>query len=447
METKDYSEKGNFIIYHNELDNMGIQSIYEAKNKINKNKCLCKLINLKGYKDKKKLLQELDTTISIHSQIENENISNIVDYIKGNKNIYIFFDYIKGKTLYYYQKEGKNFNEKVIMKIIKEILEAIQYLYENSIILNDLKLENILLTDDGRILLGNLEKKNLLSNAKDKTQLEYSFKIISLRLGLVICKLIDFQNFLGFLRQNNIKSPKENDLNLINEYVSNNILEHENISNNLRNLIIQLLRDENNRINIEDIKSHAWFQNFSYDKNNDNFNKTPTNKIKEESKTKKETKIISKSTIGSTVRSSVRSSVKSTLRSSLEIPNKNADKNNITEIPNQNDKSKKPKEIREETIITDEAYLAYYTKEREVLLGLIDSFDENEIFNNMKLAEKYAQEKAKNDKHKINQDKRFIIMNDNVSNSVNDENEKNEDNKIKTQKPKKKGFLGMFSCH
>ena len=447
METNDYTEKENFIIYHNEIDNMGIQSIHEAMNKINKNKCLCKLIKLANYKDKKKLLQELEITITIHSQIENKNISNIIDCIKGKRNIYIFFDYIKGKTLYQYQKEKKTFNEKEIMKIIKEILEAIQYLYENSIILNDLKLENIILTDDSKILLGNLEKKNLLSNAKDETQLEYSYKIIALRLGLVICKLIDFQEFLGFLRQNNIKNPKENDLNLINEYVSNNILENENISNNLRNLIIQLLRDENNRINIEDIKSHAWFQNFSNDKNNDNFNKISTNKIKEEQKPKKDTKIISKSTIGSSVRSSVRSSVKSTQRSSIEVPNKNVDENNITEIPIQNDKNKKPKEIREETIITDEAYLSYYTKEREVLLGLIDSFDENEIFNNMKLAEKYAQEKAKNDKNKINQDKKFIIMNDNVSNSINDDNEKNDDKNIKTQKPKKKGFFGMFSCN
>ena len=38
-------------------------------------------------------------------------------------------------------------------------------------------------------------------------------------------------------------------------------------------------------------------------------------------------------------------------------------------------KSTKQKVIKIEKIITDEAYLEYYKKERELLLGLIDSFD------------------------------------------------------------------------
>ena len=446
MEKKDYFEKENYIIYYKEIDNMGIQSIHEVFNKINQKKCLCKLISLKNYKDKKNMLQELNSTINIHTKIKNDNISHIIGCINGTTNIYIFFEYIKGKTLYQYHKEGEEFEEKEIMRIIKDVLKAIQYLYENSIILNDLKLENILLTDDGKILLGNLEKRNLLSYTQDENQLEFSYGIIALRLGLVICKLVDSPDFLGFLKQNNIKNPKEKDLVLINEYVNNNILENKNLSNNLKNLIKQLLRDENNRINIEDIKSHGWFQSYPDDKGKNIFKNLSINKIKEEPKIIKVTNINSKTTIGNSVRSSTRSSVKSSLRGSVENPNKSVDKNNITEIQIQNDKNKKVKEIKEETIITDEAYLSYYTKEREVLLGLIDSFDEDEIFNNMKLAGKYAQEKVKNDKYKINQNKK-IIINENINNSNNEENEKIEDNIIKTQKAKKKGFLGMFSCH
>ena len=64
-------------------------------------------------------------------------------------------------------------------------------------------------------------------------------------------------------------------------------------------------------------------------------------------------------------------------------------------------RSRKRNRTKGKDIITDEAYFEYYQKEREVLLGLIDSFDKNEILNNVKLAEKYYIDKAISDK-KIN---------------------------------------------
>ena len=82
----------------------------------------------------------------------------------------------------------------------------------------------------------------------------------------------------------------------------------------------------------------------------------------------------------------------------------------------------------------------YYKKEREVLLGLIDSFDKEEIINNVKLAEKYAEEKEKNKKNKKNK-----IFNDD-NNYIYDENDNNKNNN-KAKKEKKGGFFSMFACH
>ena len=211
-------------------------------------------------------------------------------------------------------------------------------------------------------------------------------------------------------------------MNLINQYVNDNILNKESISTPLKRLIKELLNDEDNRIKINDITSHEYFRQLP----------------------QKENKID---------KIDVRSSIKST-KTELKNTKQNINKNNISrstiaDITDINIKINNNKNIKEETIITDEAYLIYYKKEREVLLGLIDSFDENEIINNVKLAQKYEKEKIEKDKIKIIPEKKVVVINDNkdnnITNSTMDENEGGvNENITKQKKEKKKKFLGIF---
>ena len=292
-------------------------------------------------------------------------------------------------------------------------MKAIIHLYKNKVILKDLKLENIFLTNDGKILLCNLEKSNLLSQTNKDFKIFNAYINISLKLGLVICKLLDYTNFISFLKENDIKNQKYSDLNLINQYVADNILNNEFISIPLKRLIKDLLKDEDNRIKINDITSHEYFRQIP----------------------QKENKI------------DIKSSIKST-KTELKNTKQNINTNNISRstIADVNDINIKiNKNIKEETIITDEAYLIYYKKEREVLLGLIDSFDENEIINNVKLAEKYEKEKIEKDKIKSIPEKKVIVndnKDNNITNSTVDENEGGVNESITKQKRKK--FLGIF---
>ena len=301
--------------------------------------------------------------------------------------------------------------------VLEEVLNALIHLYNNKIILKDLKLENIFLTDDGKILLCNLEKNPLLIKTNKEYKLNNGYINIALKLGLIICKLLDYNDFVSFLKTIKSQSQKEFDLQLINEYVNENILTKEFISKPLSKLIKDLLKDENNRIKIQDIKSHEYFLSLQ----------------------PKEKDII---------RSSTKSTKVELKEDKQNISTSNINRSTITEASNMDIKINKSKNIKEETIITDEAYLIYYKKEREVLLGLIDSFDENEIINNMKLAEKYSKEKAEKDKYKAITEKKVVVVNENkdnnIKNSTLDENDgvTKEDNK-KPKKNKKKWF-GLF---
>jgi len=412
MDEEDYFIRGIYQIYKEEIKGMGITNLHEAFDTEDQKKCLCKYINIKSFNNSS-LYNEFQKTANLHHKYQNNNITELLDIVKGTVNIYIFYNYIEGKTLYKYKKEGKNFSENEIKKILEEIMKAIIHLYKNKVILKDLKLENIFLTNDGKILLCNLEKNNLLSQTNKDFKIVNAYINISLKLGLVICKLLDYTNFISFLKENDIKNQKYSDLNLINQYVADNILNNEFISIPLKRLIKDLLKDEDNRIKIKDITSHEYFRQIP----------------------QKENKI------------DIKSSIKST-KTELKNTKQNINTNNISRstIADVNDINIKiNKNIKEETIITDEAYLIYYKKEREVLLGLIDSFDENEIINNVKLAEKYEKEKIEKDKIKSIPEKKVIVndnKDNNITNSTVDENEGGVNESITKQKRKK--FLGIF---
>ena len=413
MDEEDYFIRGIYQIYKAEIKGMGITNLHEAFDTEDQKKCLCKYININSFNNNSSLYNEFQKTANLHHKYQNNNITELLDIVKGTVNIYIFYNYIEGKTLYKYKKEGKNFSENEIKKILEEIMKAIIHLYKNKVILKDLKLENIFLTNDGKILLCNLEKNNLLSQTNKDFKIVNAYINISLKLGLVICKLLDYTNFISFLKENDIKNQKYSDLNLINQYVADNILNNEFISIPLKRLIKDLLKDEDNRIKINDITSHEYFRQIP----------------------QKENKI------------DIKSSIKST-KTELKNTKQNINTNNISRstIADVNDINIKiNKNIKEETIITDEAYLIYYKKEREVLLGLIDSFDENEIINNVKLAEKYEKEKIEKDKIKSIPEKKVIVndnKDNNITNSTVDENEGGVNESMTKQKRKK--FLGIF---
>ena len=413
MDEEDYFIRGIYQIYKEEIKGMGITNLHEAFDTEDQKKCLCKYININSFNNNSSLYNEFQKTANLHHKYQNNNITELLDIVKGTVNIYIFYNYIEGKTLYKYKKEGKNFSENEIKKILEEIMKAIIHLYKNKVILKDLKLENIFLTNDGKILLCNLEKNNLLSQTNKDFKIVNAYINISLKLGLVICKLLDYTNFISFLKKNDIKNQKYSDLNLINQYVADNILNNEFISIPLKRLIKDLLKDEDNRIKINDITSHEYFRQIP----------------------QKENKI------------DIKSSIKST-KTELKNTKQNINTNNISRstIADVNDINIKiNKNIKEETIITDEAYLIYYKKEREVLLGLIDSFDENEIISNVKLAEKYEKEKIEKDKIKSIPEKKVIVndnKDNNITNSTVDENEGGVNESMTKQKRKK--FLGIF---
>ncbi|KAF5278786.1 hypothetical protein FQR65_LT15514 [Abscondita terminalis] len=92
--------------------------------------------------------------MSILSAIDHPNIVPVSNIIDINDVLYIFMDYCKnGDLLEYIRKHGP-LNQIKTKKYFRQIVDAVQYLHNCNIAHRDLKCENILLTQDDKVKLG-----------------------------------------------------------------------------------------------------------------------------------------------------------------------------------------------------------------------------------------------------------------------------------------------------
>lgn len=83
------------------------------------------------------------------------NIIRAYERFETKTNIYIIMELIEGGTLFQHvnKEGGKNFSEKSVRSIMKDLLIAVKDLHEIGIIHRDLKLENILMkNEDGKFI-------------------------------------------------------------------------------------------------------------------------------------------------------------------------------------------------------------------------------------------------------------------------------------------------------
>ena len=91
----------------------------------------------------------LDNEIKILSMIHHPNIIQLYKLYEKTDYKYLALEYCNGDSLYknltqYINKYGKPFSEKLVQKLMKNILSGVKCLHDKGIIHRDLKLENIL---------------------------------------------------------------------------------------------------------------------------------------------------------------------------------------------------------------------------------------------------------------------------------------------------------------
>ena len=133
----------------------GMSEVFLARDLILDKEWAVKIISREGVLNGKICVMSALAEINILKKLDHPSLPRIVDIIENDKELYVIMDYISGITLGEYIKKYDTAKEKVIVEWAKQLCEVLIYLHsrEPAIIYRDMKPENIMLTDEGKIKL------------------------------------------------------------------------------------------------------------------------------------------------------------------------------------------------------------------------------------------------------------------------------------------------------
>ena len=93
--------------------------------------------------------------INVLSKLSHPNIMSLYEVIDTRNNVSLVMEMCQGKSLFHYikKKPQQKLEEKECKLIFKQIVDAVAYMHGKSFVHRDLKLDNILIDEQGRIKL------------------------------------------------------------------------------------------------------------------------------------------------------------------------------------------------------------------------------------------------------------------------------------------------------
>ena len=216
--------------------------------------------------ENKSNIQRFYLEVDLMRKLDHPNIIKLHDYIENEKYIYIIMEYCKYGDLRYFLK-GKPISEFKTQIIMKQLISALKYLYNNKVFHRDLKPQNILVSSKCIIKITDfgLAKKEIEENKLSETicgspiymapeiikKKKYNNKADIWSIGIIFYELLtgknpynvrNFDDLVDFINKKNIKIPK----NLM-------------ITDSGRDLLSKLLvKNSEVRIKWSDIFVHPW---------------------------------------------------------------------------------------------------------------------------------------------------------------------------------------------
>ena len=221
-------------------------------------------------------LEQINTQIEILKIVKHPNIGTLYDVYENEDFIYLISKYYPGSDLFnYFEKRNFKLKEKHVVRIVQQLCSLIYFLNEYGIVHRDLKLENIIMTNDSdqadikildffsAIFLGPSYYKNEIISSISYCSPEillnkhWDKKVDIWSLGIITYFLLS-----GYLPyeddDNNEKNVAKQIINLPVTYPKEL---WKDISNNAKDFVDSCLqKDPQKRINIKQAIEHPWIQ-------------------------------------------------------------------------------------------------------------------------------------------------------------------------------------------
>ncbi len=114
----------------------------------------------------KEFIKRFQREAKIAAKLQHNNIVNAIDAGEVEGNHYFVMEYVEGGTIKDELDKNKVFEEKLALKIVLAVAEAMKHAHERGLIHRDIKPENVILTKDGNVKLADLGLARLTKDEK-----------------------------------------------------------------------------------------------------------------------------------------------------------------------------------------------------------------------------------------------------------------------------------------
>ena len=114
----------------------------------------------------KEFIKRFQREAKIAAKLQHNNIVNAIDAGEVEGHHYFVMEYVEGATIKDELDKSKVFDEKVALKIVVAVAEAMKHAHERGLIHRDIKPENVILTKDGQVKLADLGLARLTADEK-----------------------------------------------------------------------------------------------------------------------------------------------------------------------------------------------------------------------------------------------------------------------------------------
>ena len=258
------SNKGPYVLGE-KLGEGAFAKVYLAKQIHIKEKCAVKILEKKLLESSHDI-ERLKKEIKILKKLRHKNIIQLYDIMESKRNLYFVMEYCKNGELFDYIVKKQRLVEPEACCFFQQIINGVEYLHNQGIIHRDLKPENLLLDDNNHIKISDFglstffSKNNYLHTACGTPSYappemlegqEYNGEATD----VWSCGIILYAMLCGSLPFSESKEEIIVKKIKMHDYIIPNYLSKD--AKDLLNHI--LIINPKDRINIEQIKKHSWF--------------------------------------------------------------------------------------------------------------------------------------------------------------------------------------------
>ena len=204
--------------------------------------------------------------ISILKKVRHKNIIQIYEIMESSNNIYLAMEYCENKDLFEYIIKNKRLSELESCRIFRQLINGVEYIHSQNIIHRDLKPENILLDSNLNIKISDFglstfyQKGEYLHTACGTPNYSPPEVLCGQPYDGELSDIWACGVILYTMLTGTLPCAQSNEVIIYNQIMNEQFFFPKFLNNDAIDLLSKILnKNLSQRIKINDIKKHCWF--------------------------------------------------------------------------------------------------------------------------------------------------------------------------------------------